>query len=418
MNDKAFKNAEMLSEMSDDLVSEAAYASRSKCGAVRRIAAAAAALALVMGLVITLPKLMKHDGGEVTALIPTEGSKQDEAMNEPLPTQTYAENVTTAPVTQAPATEEPAPEELRFGTVPAVAMAVRTGMHADNNPLAGLTAIYMPTLVPYGAKLEDIAITSEEVTVSYRITEEYIHSKDDPNRFVFIWHRDWQSGDLERYGRLHHGDTTVADDVWVIITFGGLENYGVWEKDGNGFELIVPGYYCNVSDIVGFTGVTEVLLSEVDEHSPAEGFLREGYMWLWELDYGVVPVTAFAYGRTYYAPEGRMIETSGTEFISGITDVIKQFPSIGGFFETVLTEGTEIAKINVYDINTLEPLAMDIGIDELRYMAMHPSQYIVGSCAGFMLVDIIVEHRTGYIAELGEYELEAYHCGFIIECGY
>lgn len=70
-----------------------------------------------------------------------------------------------------------------------------------------------------------------------------------------------------------------------------------------------------------------------------------------------------------------------------------------------------------------EPIALGISLEELYDIAAlsvspETADLITGDCSGCVLVDIIVVHNGSYISELGEYEIAAYHSGFILECGY
>ena len=199
--------------------------------------------------------------------------------------------------------------------------------------------------------------------------------------------------------------------------------------------VTVPGYYSGDSDIIGFTGIAEVALGEVEAHAPAAGFTIEGYMWLSDDGCGYSPLTCFAYGDAYYRPEGggegSMIHTDGMDFLSCITPDMRSyegmmtaFPQVGRLFEPVLLEDTEIVRIDVYEITSLSPVALDISLEELYNIASLENasdelvDLILGYSRGCVLVDIVVAHRGDYVSELDEYEVEAYHCGSIIGCGF
>lgn len=443
MNKKVFDTVCSMSDMEDSLVSEAAEVSKKRKGPYWWLAAAAA-LVLTAGAVAIVPKLMKGKASD-----PNEGYVAAANTAAPEKTEDHYQDVNSTSVPQATAfaappqaTDDPmataAPKDKQtFANVEAVQLAVAANKNTDtDSALYGLTKIYMPTKVPYGAELSEISITQDQVTVSYDISEEYIHDEDDPNRFVLIWHRNWQEGSAEEYAKSFASANVSRTDegVWVICSMSGIENYAVWEADGTGFGIIVPGYYTEDKNIVGFTGLTEVALGDVDAHSPNEGFDADGIMWINDNGYGVVPLTAFAYGNTYYKPEdggdGRMIHTEGLGFIESIPEeqkgydnIMKYFPQSYWDFETELSEGSRIVRIDTYDPVTLEPLELDIEMDRLRDIGQgnvdeELNDRIFGPCHGSVLVDVIVEHEGSFISELNEYETEAYHCGFIIDCGY
>ena len=210
--------------------------------------AAAAALVILIGGAIALPKLLNHGQGEVSALVTQEPHADDGLEAEsavPKATDNGAVEATNAPV---PATQEPMETQPsgpvyagcnRFDSVSAVALAASTNRHShENEVLRDLTEIFMPTKVPYGAELEAIEVTADAVSVTYQI-DEYYGREGTPNRFVLIWFRNWQSGSAESFARTLGGEEYIkcADGVWMIRDFGS-ENKAVWEEDGNGFELM------------------------------------------------------------------------------------------------------------------------------------------------------------------------------------
>ena len=417
MEKNKFNSVLAVTDIDDSLVDEAMEIKRPGRN-IFKYAAIAAAAVVVLGAAIVLPKLLKHNSGEVTALIHTAAPTENAANNTPLATQSDVYGDTDSTNAPAMATIEPqaiAASATRFDTVSALAMAVSTVGYSDgNDAFSGLTSIYMPKKVPYGAELSDISVTTEAVTITYGISEEYVHDENDPNRFVFIWHRDRQLGHAEEYAGRHGSNKHCTDGVWIIPDWTGLEIYAVWEADGSCFELIVPGFYSSDSDIVGLIGITKVELSKVSEHAPAEGFEITGYMWLSENEFGYAPLTTIAYSTIYYKPEdgseGSMLRVEGHEFLNGITDAMNEFPHVGYIFIPVFLEDTTLAEINIYDAETLEPIAMSMTLDELRNYAEHNTSNVI--------VDMIVVHNDGFISELNEYETTAYHCGFILECGH
>jgi|GEM_PF-3379868 len=440
MNKKIFDVSCAMSDMDDSLVSEAVCAEKPK----RRMPwLAAAALVLVVGAAIALPKLIKADRGEISAQLPSDAAEATEApASEPIGNY-VEEDATAAPIS---ATEEPketpvptqqTATQVYFASVEALNMAVRSGRYGINGPLEGLTAIYMPTKVPYGAELDDISVTADSVIVTYKISEEWIHSEDDPNRFVLVWHRNWLAGSAESIARSLNNEIFGEDDVhysngvWIFSAQGSIERVAVWEYEGCGFEIVTPGYYCSDSDTLSFTGIARVELGGVEAHAPSEGFVNDGYMWLSENDMGYAPLTSLAYTTSYYKPEdggeGRMVITEGMAFLDCLGDDMRTyeqrmraFPHVGFIFEPVFLENTELVEIDVYNVKTLEPMALSIGLDELYEIAegkVSPEMQsiIFGENSGCILVDMVITHRGNYIAELDEYETEAYHCGFILE---
>ena len=442
MNKHTFETSNALGELDDSLVSEAARASKPKGRRLGIVLAAAAALVLALGLAVALPGLLKPKADDRSALAATEAPANTEETA-PAPTEALTEApvvITPAPVhetsaptalpTQAYHTASQPVGQAKFTAVSAVALAVSSGyFDGKNEPLNGLTEIYMPKKVPYGAEFSDITITNEYVAVNYGISEDWISAEEDPNRFVFIWHRNWVSGTAESYAASragNYGEVNNKNGIWIIHPFSGVENYAVWEKDGKGFEIIVPGNYPEDSDIIGFTKFDRVSMDEAYSYAPAEGFEADGYMWLEENGMGIAPVSRFAYGTTYYLPEdggeGSMLYTEGYGFPDGIKKPIKELPHVGRLFTPVLLEDTEIVTVNVYDAVTLEPIALDITLDELRDIAAlnvssELRDRICGACSGCVLVDVVVAHNRNFIPELNEYEIEAFHCGFILEFG-
>ena len=211
----------------------------------------------------------------------------------------------------------------------------------------------------------------------------------------------------------------------------------MWEENGYGFELIMPAYYGEDEDVLRYKDLTVVPLDEASAHDPYEGLEDDGYLQLKEHEFTYAPRTTFAYGTTCYEPEqvlggseGRMLHTDGLGFIESIPDeekgydrIMRYFPQVGRLFEPVLRENAEIAEIDVYDPITLETIKLDISMDELRDIAdgnvsAQMEDYIFGDCGGCVLVDMIVVHTGDYAAEFDEYEIDAYHCGFILNCGY
>lgn len=453
MNEKTIKTSEALTDMDDTLVSEAANAGGRKRSAWRIAIPAAAAAAVIACAAIVLPGLLAKKPDDAAAYQPAPTERDIEA----------AANFTEAPapVTEAPApvteqpvwgtvepvmTAPPAPAEPQvFDNVVSLKAAVASGAHTEGPDVLGdLSKIYMPVLVPYGAELEEIAVTEESVAVTYRISPEYgpdidEDEEDYPDRFVLIWRRDWQPGSAGSLAEsldaeLGCGDLHCKDGFWLFGVNGWLERMAVWEKDGEGFELIVPGTYPEDSDIIGFTALAKVSLSEAEAYDPEEGFDSSGYMHIMDNGFGSVPVVTFAYGTTCYQPEdggeGRMLRTDGMGFIAGIPEsekgydrIMRYFPQVGYKFEPALAENVRIVRIDVYHPITLEPIELDITLDELHDIAegkVSPDMedLIFGDCCGCVLVDTVIEHRGAFIEELGEYEIDAYHCGFIIDCGY
>ena len=447
MNKRTFEIADALGEMDDAMVSEAARAAvRPRRSRIPFMISAAAALVLIVGTALVLPRLLKSnkDKNAVDVSVPAPDlSTSEPAVNvtdspDGNPAASVSVYGTAAPA-ETPSVIPMTYDRMNFNTVSAVALAASSGRFSnENEALHNLTEIFMPTKVPYGAKLADIEIAQDIVTVTYNISEEWIHDESDPNRFVLIWHRNWLAGSAEetarrRAGRMMGYDPVLKSGVWIVKSLSGIENCAVWEKDGNGFELIVPGYYSENSDILSFTGLVRVDLTDVGAHSPSEGFSTEGYMWLSENSMGYSPIVFFAFGTTYYKPddggEGRMLPAEGADFLSSFNEMagdherlMNTFPRVGYNFEPVLLDGCYIYSINVYSVKTLEPLASDIRLEELRDIARLDvsgglAELIAGEGSGCVLVDIIVVHRNNYIPALDEYEEEAYHCGFILECG-
>lgn len=452
MNDSAFETSAALGEMSDALVSEAACAKRRSRRPLWAVCAALA-LALIVGAAIAVPKLAGGRSAEMTALVPQDEPAADAPADEPVSTEAPAPMtavpVTAAPVTAAPAapaaTPDPGPMAMsmrRFDSVVALNTAVRSGWSNEaDDALYGLGSIYMPTKVPYGAELQDVSVTHESVTLTYSISEEWIHDDSDPNRFVLIWYRNWQPGSAESFaGSLFSrcGDDCLEplhckDGVWMFFGEGNIERYAVWEKDGLGFEMITPGYYCEDSDTLGFTGLAEVALGDVEVYVPATGFVVDGYLWLAENEFGAVPVYTFAYGTVYGTPEdgaeGVMLSIEGTDLLSTIPEDMRTyeklseaFPHVGVIFRPMLLEDTEIVGIDVYSGVNAELIASGLTLEEL-YALASPAEgdpmldYLCGDCRGCVLVDIIIAHKVSYIEALDDYEIEAYHCAFILEVG-
>lgn len=421
MNKRTFEISDALTDMDDAIVSEAVHAAeKPKKRRLPILITVAAAFVVVVGTAIVMPRLAKQNHGSITTTIPT--AAPPEAIQETL------DSIQTASTAQTSSS-------AKFNTVSAVAMAVSTGWRTgENEALHGLTKIFMPAKVPYGAELADIEIWPDEVIVKYQIAEEFAHDEEDPNRFVLKWHRTWLPEEFNLLGQQRYGDSYLKDGVWITRTHRGLENYAIWMNDGNSFEIILPGYYSNDEDIIGFTGLVMVDLINAGEHSPYNGFEPTGYMWLQENDTGIAPIISFAYGTTYYKPEdgseGRMLPAEGKDFIGGLLEgksdyeqIMDAFPHVGLIFEPVLLEDVVIAEINVYDVSTLEPLELNITLERLREIAeLNVSdelrRLISETCLGNVLVDIIVVHQRDYIPELNEHEIDAYHCGFIIECGH
>ena len=427
MNKRAFEVSDALTDMDDAIVSEAVHAAKKAKKSRLSIMLTAAAALVVVGTMTAIMGLSNQSSVKNSAVIPTT------APNDSI----YGLDQTASPWTSDPFHTAPAAQKAstaRFNTVSAVAMAVNTGWRTgENEALHELTKIFMPAKVPYGAELKDIEIRPDEVKVTYKIAEEFVHDEEDPNRFVLIWHRTWLAEEFNLLGQQRYGASYLKDGVWITRTYNGLENYAIWMNNGNSFEMILPGYYCDDEDIIGFTGLVMVDLINAGEHSPYDGFEPTGYMWLKESETGIAPIISFAYGTTYYKPEdgseGRMLPAEGKGFIGGLLEgmgdymqILKAFPHVGSSFEPVLLDNVTIVEINVYDVSTLEPIELNITLDrlyEISKLNVNEAlrRIISEACSGNVLVDIIAVHQRDYIPELNEYEIEAYHCGFIMECG-
>lgn len=452
MNDKTIKTSEALTDMDDALVSEAANAGKMKKNPLPWLISAAA-LVLIVGAAITLPKLLAPKKADIDANLPdsagyTETTEAPAPTEVPAPSEANGDAEVAATLDPAMAAAEPietAPvvyaEPKVFDSVVTLSAEVNSGEHNDSaDVLSGLDMIYMPTRVIYGAELEDITVESDKVTVTYGIDKDYIVEEEDPNRVVLIWFRNWQKGSAEEFAR------SISDNNFGFFfheVFGtwsfqsNLEQIAVWEENGYGFELIMPAYYGEDEAVLRYKDLTMVPLDEASAHDPYEGLEDDGYLQLKEHEFTYAPRTTFAYGTTYYEPEqvlggseGRMLHADGLGFIESIPDeekgydrITRYFPQVGRLFEPVLRENAEIAEIDVYDPITLETIKLDISMDELRDIAdgnvsAQMEDYIFGDCRGCVLVDMIVVHTGDHIAELDEYEIDAYHCGFIIDCGY
>ena len=174
MNNKTIETANALGEMDDSLVSEAVRASAgNRKSILPKLIAAAAALALIVGAAFVLPGLIKNSTNGVTAVLPTQSPETPPAVTE-APGGDTAATAAPAPETAEPTAEPPAgPTYMNcsnFSSVSAVAMAVSTNRNTNSNPaLNGLTEIFMPRKVPYGATLDGIEITVDCVNVDYAI---------------------------------------------------------------------------------------------------------------------------------------------------------------------------------------------------------------------------------------------------------
>ena len=450
MSDKTFDVSAALTEMDDALVSEAANAGAKRKSRLGWLIPAAAALVVAAGAAIVLPKLLAPRNGDIEASLP-EPAEILEATEEPAPAETNGgadvvatfdpAMTTVEPEETAPVIDEPAYAEPKvFDSVVTLSAEVGSGGHSDGSDvLSGLDMIYMPTRVIYGAELEDITVETDCVTVTYGIKKEYVHEEDDPNRCVLIWFRNWQKGSAEEYARSLNVDMGgfFFHEVYGAWAFqSNLETVVVWEENGCGFELIMPAYYCEDGDIMTYKDVTPVPLGEASAHDPLEGLDDGGYLKLKEHEYTYAPLTTFAYGTTYYEPEGvlggaegRMIHTDGLGFIESIPEeqkgydhIMHYFPQVGRKFEPVLSENAAIAEIRIYDPITLEPIKYGLTYDDVMSIAeggfsAEVENYIFRDCRGCVLVDMVVEHRGDFIEAMGEYELDAYHCGFILDCG-
>lgn len=436
MNKRTIETSQALTGMDDALVSEAVRAAKPRKNRAALIAAAAAAvLVLVFAAAAVLPKLLTPGKSGVTAQLPDNTA-------EPAPTDEQHADVVNETSSPAPATQAPVetpssgPQYTKcttFNSVHAVAMAVSTNKQTNENAvLSGLTGIYMPTKVPYGAGLAGIEITADTVLINYSISEEYAHGHEawepDPDRFELTWYRNHPSGSAaalaeELRSMCYLGTVTVKNGAHIIRS-DGYTITAVWEQDGCVFALVVPGYYCEDEEVLSFTGLVRVDVDDVNAHSPAEGFVKDGYMWLAENEFGFSPVSTFAYGTTYVPETGGMLAADGLGFLNGVTDPLTEFPCVGCFFEPVLLEDTTIGSITVYNAVTLEPIAENISLEELRDIAeLNVSDEFLESITvphyGFyVLVDMIVVHRGNYIETLNEYETDAYHCGFVLACGH
>lgn len=443
MNKNTFDTSFALGEMEDSLVSEAARAGKVKKSRAPLFAAAAAALVFAIGAAIVLPKLIKPAQPEVTAEAPiTTQAAPEENYDELLPSVSEPTEPEPASTEEPLTTMPPEPEKYEpqsFDTVVALSAAVNNSQGRQNGALKGLDYIYMPTRVPYGAELEDITVDKESVVVTYHINKKYVHEEDDPNRVVLIWHRNWLVGSTEEYARALHDSLSgyfYREAYGARIFQFELEMAAVWEEDGRGFELIMPGYYCEDSEVMKYKDLTKVKLDEASAFEPLVGDDDGGFFCLREQEFTYSVRTSFAYGRSWYKPEvlgeaeGRMLSAEGLDFIEsipkeqrGYDNIMVFFPQVGRLFEPVLRDGAVIVRIDVYDPITLEPIGLDITMDELRDIAngdvsADMQRYIFGDCRGAVLVDTVVERPGEYVEEAGEYEAEAYHCGFIIDCGY
>jgi hypothetical protein len=432
-----------LGEMDDSVVSEAAFAGKKK----KRIKwlTAAAALVLIVAAAIAVPRLIKPKEGNVSAQQPAEDTVRETAPavqdKEAEPTAAPEPVYTTAEPFETPAPSALSSKEEVFSDVISLKTAVFSGTHSEGDALHDLSYIYMPTRVPYGAEFEEITITSGYAVVTYRISHEYGPDIDEddpegyPDRFVFIWRRDWEPGSAEEvaaslYNELAGYFMHEKDGFWTFQS--GLEIMGVWEEDGRGFELIMPCGY-DPKDMLDYRGMVKVDLSRVDEHDPYVGLEDDCYLQLEDGGLVFAPRSSFAYGTTYYKPEdggeGIMLNADGVSFIAsilpeerGYDNIMPAFPKVGRMFDTVLRENSSVSVIDVYDPITLDPIALNTSMDNLRDIAngnLSPDMqdYIFGDCRGCVLVCMTVVHQGDYIDEIGQYETDAYYCGFILECG-
>ena len=459
MNNDIFEAANVIADIDDGFVADAAKAKKAPARSLKWLAAAAAAVIVTggaIGLSIsaqrpTAPSYFAEatnapSYAEETSA-PGEAADPDAAStNAPMPTEAWIAPVQTTVEPMNTAAPQPtAPAMANYDSVQTLQLAVSSGKNADeNDPLYGLDYIYMPIRVPDGAELTDIEISSEYASVSYFISHEFGPDVDEddpeyPDRFVLIWHRNWQEGSAEEYARSLHDSMRgyffcETFGMWTFQT--NLERVAVWEENGRGFTVILPFSSADRDDLVKFKDVVKVALDETGAHDPYVGNDDGGYLKLKEQNLTEAPVVTFAYGATYYKPEavggsqGRMMEADGVDFIEGIPVeqygcdyIFRYFPQVGYDFEPVLRDNAEIVRIDVYDPITLEPLELEIGLDRLYKIAIGDveeelNERIFGPCHGGVLVDMIVLHTGDYIEELDEYEYEAYHCGFIIDCGY
>ena len=456
MNKDIFEAANVIADIEDEMISDAAAAKKKPAFRMGWLAAAAAVVVLA-GAAIALPKIIKPKGNDVTASVPTnapvysgETNAPGEAVSTPAPTETAWTNVDATNAPDEPfSSSEPmmtakpqptAPSVRNYSSVKTLQLAVSENKNKDkNDPLYGLDYIYMPVRVPYGAELEDIEVGIDSVIITYGIKKNYVVEEDDPNRVVLVWHRNWIKGSAEEYARSLNESMRgyffrETYGVWVFQF--NLEMAAIWEEDGKGFELIMPGYYSEDAEVMKYKDLTLVKLDEAWDHDPFEGNEDDGFLQIRELEFIYAPRVSFAYGVSYFDPErlgegpGSMMSSEGLGFIEsipeeqrGFDNIVRYFPQVGYNFEPVLRDGAEIVRIDVYDPVTLEPLELDIELDRLYKIAVGDvekelNERIFGPCRGMVLVDMVVEHRGELIEELGEYELEAYHCGFNIDCGY
>lgn len=453
MNNDIFEAANVIADIDDGFIADAANAKKAPARIYKWLAAAAAVVVLA-GAAIALPKLIKPKGNEISAQLPTnapsyaeetsmpaENDMEASTTNAPMPTDAWIAPIqTTAEPMNTAGPKPTAPARANFDSVQTLQLAVSSGKNADeNDPLYGLDYIYMPTRVPAGAELEDIEVGIDSVIITYGIKKNYVHEEDDPNRVVLVWHRNWIKGTAEEFARSLNESMRgyffrETYGVWVFQY--NLEMAAIWEEDGKGFELIMPGYYSEDAEVMKYKDLTLVKLDEAMDHDPFEGNEDDGFLQISELGYIYAPRVAFAYGVSYFDPErlgegpGSMMSSEGLGFIESIPEdqrgydnITRYFPQTGYLFEPVLRDGAEIVRIDVYDPIALEPIELDIELERLYEIARGEvdealSDLIFGDCRGMVLVDMVVEHRGVLIEELGEYELEAYHCGFMIDCGY
>lgn len=126
MNNGDFDRIDLLNGVDDSLVSEAAYAAPNKRRFPAWIAAAAAAMLVIAGASIALPKLIDRNRGEHTAFVPTDAPQATSMVEptpapmpteKPMPTETVLATSESMPTETALATSEPMPTETAFPTI-------------------------------------------------------------------------------------------------------------------------------------------------------------------------------------------------------------------------------------------------------------------------------------------------------------
>ena len=210
-NEKLLESAQALTDIDDSLISEAMEESprrRFKAG----YAAAAAAVLIFAAALIVLPRFIRGNGSEISAVAetkaPQNGDGLPEVTGEPLPTQPTYYSGNEKPYVYEYSSEEALLEAMRTGELNGV-----------------IDRYYRPADLPEGARFDTAVVTNSYVQLNYSARGE---------NWSFTW---LTAADPDEYMRKLE-ERTKGEWMGNIYVVNGMNAY--FEQDGRVFPASVP----------------------------------------------------------------------------------------------------------------------------------------------------------------------------------